>query len=34
MEVGDEGAPEVEGEGYPEGPLDRTLLTGYEVQQT
>jgi len=30
MEVEDEGAPEVEGEGYPGGPLDETLLTGYK----
>jgi len=30
MEVEDEGTPEVEGEGYPRGPLDGTLLTSYE----
>ena len=30
MEVEDEGAPEVEGEGYPGGLLDGTLLTSYE----
>jgi len=30
MEVEDEGAPEVEGEDYPGGPLDETLLTGYK----
>jgi len=31
MEVQDEDTPEVEGEGYPGGPRDGTLLTGYEV---
>ncbi|XP_068491123.1 protein MAIN-LIKE 2-like [Phaseolus vulgaris] len=30
MEVEDEDAPEIEGEGYPGGPRDGTLLTGYE----
>ena len=30
MEVEDEDTPEVEDEGYPRGPRDRTLLTGYE----
>ena len=30
MEVEDEDAPEVEGEGYPGGPRDGTLLTSYE----
>ena len=31
MEVEDEDAPEVEGERYPKGPRDGTLLTGYEA---
>ncbi|XP_068461823.1 protein MAIN-LIKE 2-like isoform X2 [Phaseolus vulgaris] len=30
MEVEDKDAPEIEGEGYPGGPRDGTLLTGYE----
>jgi len=30
MEVEDEDPPKVEGEGYPGGPRDGTLLTGYE----
>ena len=30
MLIKDEDAPEVEGEGYPGGPRDGTLLTSYE----
>jgi len=30
LEVEDEGTPQVGGEGYPRGPVDGSLLTGYE----
>jgi len=34
MKVEDEGAPQVEGKGYPGGPVDGSLLTGYEDHVT
>jgi len=30
MEVEDEGTPQIGDEGYPRGPMDGSLLTGYE----
>jgi len=34
MEVEVEGAPQVQGESYHRGPLDETLLIGYEDPMT